>query len=89
MLVRILKADASSAELTDRIFKARAAVGALELMERELAVIAKASALRGCKPQIAEIKRLLRSLITSLVRIAERSERQLRQREFCDEALPA
>ena len=82
-----MKADASSAELEDTIFKARAAGGALELMERQLAVIAKASALRDCKVQIAEIKRLLRALISSLTRIADRSERELKRRQPADEAV--
>jgi hypothetical protein len=83
----MLKADVSSAELEDRVFKARAAVGALELMERELAVIAKASALRSCKAQIAEIKRAIRSLISSLSRIADRSEKELKRHQLAGEAL--
>ena len=84
-----MKADVSSAELEDRVFKARAAVGALELMERQLAVIAKASALQDCKAQIAEIKRLLRSLISSLNRIADRSEKELKRRQLAGEAVTA
>lgn len=82
-----MKADASSAELEETMLKARAAAGALEVMESELAVIAKASALRDYKAQIAEIKRLLRSLMASLTRIADRSEKELERRELAGGAL--
>jgi len=89
MYVETLKPDVSSAELEDTVFKARAAVGALELMERQLTMIAKSAALRPCKAQIAEIKRSLRSLMASLGRIADRAEKELKQRQLAGEAVTA
>jgi hypothetical protein len=65
--------------LEDRIFKARAAAGALELMERELGVIAKAGALRSYKVQISDIRRAIRNLISTLERTANQAGRDLRR----------
>lgn len=87
--MRYVKAEVSSAELEDQAFKAHAAIGALELMERQLAVIAKAAALQSCKAQISEIKRALRSLISSLGRVADRADRELKRRQLAREELSA
>lgn len=67
------------AVLEDRIFKARAAAGALELMERELAVIAKAGALHSYKAQISDVRRTIRNLIATLERTANQAGRELRR----------
>ena len=72
----------STAELEDTMFKARAAVAALELMERELGTIAKAGVLRSSSAQIREIRKAIRTLISSLERTANQSAVELEQREL-------
>ena len=64
-------------ELEDKIIKARAAAGAIQLMDLELGVIAGAAGLQFCRGQIAEIRKAMRALIASLERTANRAEADL------------
>ena len=77
---RVMHSD-SPEVLKDRIFKARAAAGALEMMERELGVIAKAGCLRSYKTQISDIRRAIRNLIATLERTANQTGRDLKRQQ--------
>lgn len=76
-------------ELEEKILKVGAAVGTLEVMDRELGVIGKVGVLRSCKAQIAEIRRAIRGLISTLERSANLAQGELKRRQLNEREMNA